>query len=192
MTKRLLSAALCIGLVLGGVGPVQAQENAGRRAALVLKILSYVKNLSSRVSGNSLTILVVYERGNSQSEAVMQATNGALNALGRRSTVAGMHARAEGHAFVGQKGLTGAIRRTGAVAVFVCPGLEGKAAKVAHATRLTDVISMGMSSQSVRAGISVGLVSKGSGIELLVNMQGAKREGVHLGAEMLRLAEVVR
>jgi len=168
-----------------------AQEAATRQAALVLRILSYDRNLSDRVSGR-VTVLVVYRESNGDSTSESRRIASALDALGRRTTVAGMNARAVRLAYTSRSDLETAARREGAAAVYVCEGLASSAGDISRAARGAHMLSLTSERRGLDRGLGVALVPDGSSVSLVVNLPAVEAEGARLDAAVLRLAEVIR
>jgi hypothetical protein len=171
---------------------VLAQSSAAREAALILRILSYDSTLRSRAQGGKVTVLVTYDPNDSSSRAARSRIVRALNALGRRTTVANMPARAVDHPFGGPGDLLAAARSAGAAAIYVAPGLEGQVSNIANATRRANLLSLTTVESNVRRGLAVGMVGSGSRTRLLINLDAVRSEGASLDAAVLRLAEVIR
>jgi hypothetical protein len=191
MNKRFaISFFVALLLLLGlGVREAVAQE-AARQAALVLRILSYDRNLPQRVS-NRVTILVAYRAGNAESEGEQRRITEALNQL-RRVNVAGMPARAVATPYTNRAGLMQTMQSERAAAVYVCRGLDNAVSEISAATRGGRVLSMSSDGGAVRRGLGVGLIENGNEIQLLVNLRAVEAEGARLDAAVLRLAEVIR
>lgn len=187
---RKLAATLML-VLLAAVTTAVAQD-ASREAALVLRILSYDRNLAARASGGSVVVLIVYDPGNAASAAERTRVVAALNALGSRTTVANMPARAVEHAFRDRAGLAQAARTAHASALFVCRGLGGQTQQISQAAREARTLTMTSEDGGVRSGLGVGLIADGSQVRLLVNLRAVEAEGARLDAAVLRLAEVIR
>lgn len=170
--------------------PARAQD-AAQHAALVLRILSYDRNLPSR-SSNQVTVLVLYRSGDRNSEAEHRRMITAINQLSGRVRVAGRPARAIGVAYTNRAALVGAMRSENAAAVFVCSGLGGSVADISGAAREAHTLSMSRDGDSVRSGLGVGLVERGAQVQLVVNLRAVEAEGARLDAAVLRLAELIR
>ena len=196
MTARPRLSACVLAIVLGGSLLAASAETAhaqrrSSEAALILRILSYDRNLRSRAS-HQVTLLVLYKSGDSASESARSTIVRSINDIGRGVTVSGLPARAVEHSFTDTNALVRAARGAGASAIFVCPGLGGFNSQIAQASRRASLLSITQDEGSVRAGLSVGIVRSGSRLRLLVNVNAARSEGARLDAALLRLAQVVR
>ena len=196
LTRRGVLRGALAGLALGvgwslGARAALAQGDASREAALILRILSYDRNLSRRASGTVL-ILVAFLPGNAASESERTRIMSALNALGARTTVASMPARAAEHPYRDAAGLLAAMRAQRAAAVYVCSGLAGQVSAISGVAREASSLTMTADGDAVRRGLGVGLVADGSQVRLMVNLPAVEAEGARLDAAVLRLAEVIR
>lgn len=88
--RRHLAITLCLATMMSTLiaGLVRAQDGS-RQAALILRILSYDRNLPQRASEN-VTILILHPRGSGPHDAERRRITDAINALGQRVTVARM------------------------------------------------------------------------------------------------------
>ena len=177
--------------LLVGLPPAARAQGRSSEAALILRILSYDRNLRGRASQH-VTVLVLYKSGDGASESARSNIVRSINEIGRGVTVGGLPARAVDHSFTDSTALVRAARSVGAAAVFVCPGLSASNSQIAQATRRASLLSITQDEGSVRAGLSVGIVRSGSRLRLVVNVNAARSEGARLDAALLRLAQVVR
>jgi hypothetical protein len=181
----------CIVLLLLLAAPAHAQDDARRQAALVLRILSYDRTLPQRAT-DRVTILVVYRANNAASDAERRRITEALNAIGQRTTVARMPARAVAVAYTNRAALVQSARTESAAALYICQGLGDAVADLSAAAREARTLSMTSEAASVRRGLAVGMVAQGASVQLLINLRAVEAEGARLDAAVLRLAEVIR
>lgn len=189
--RRLLAISLCLAWMTTVVGGVVQAQDGSRQAALILRILSYDRNLPQRASEN-VTILVLHPRGSGAHEAERRRITDAINALGQRVTVARMRARAVPVAYTDRAALAARARAEGASAVYVCSGLGDATAEISAGARAARMLTLTAQEDGVRAGLSVGLVERGGEVQLLINLRAVEAEGARLDATVLRLAEVIR
>ena len=178
---------VAIALAVSSAGRAEAQ--AARDAALVLRVLSYDRNLSSRAPSQR-EILTVFAPGDSSSERTCRDLASALSALGSRVTVADRRVRARAHAYRDPTSLAQAMQS--AIAVFVCGGLEGSVGAIARATRAQSVLTLTSDESQIRGGLAVGILQGRNQTRLVVNLPASRAEGARLDAALLRLAEVRR
>jgi hypothetical protein len=183
--KRLVPIAF---LVVALLMPVVVSAQANSEAALILRVLSYDRNLRRRAS-ERVTVLAVHGGSARECDGLVRA----LNQLGRAVSVSGMRTRAVLHQWNGESGLASAARSNGASVLYVCPGFEPDIAQISTASRRASLLSISSREADVRAGLTVGIVRRGSATpQLLVNVRAAEAEGARLDAALLRIATVVR
>jgi hypothetical protein len=183
------SAVLLTLVLLASAGVSRAEAQAARDAALVLRVLSYDRNLGSRAPSRR-DILTVYAPGDRASERSCRDLAAAITALGARVTVADRRVRATPHAYQDPETLARAMRS--AVAVFVCSGLEGSIGAIAGESRARSVLTLTSVERQVDAGLAVGILAGRSQMRLVVNLPASRAEGARLDAALLRLCEVRR
>jgi len=187
----LARAALVIALqCLAGHAAADEGVPQGQQALLLLRTLAYDRNLAAR-AGAEATVLVLFKPGDAASTAAKDAMLTALATAAEKVKVAGLPVRALSRP-LGRDSLHLALGEAGAVALYLCPGLEDASAEVAAATRATHVLSFAGSRASVEAGISIGFVGRDGKAVVMVNLPAAKAEGADLDSGLLRVAEVVR
>lgn len=188
---RRTSSTVAFLLALSVAAPVLAQDASARQAALILRILSYDRNLAQRASGQ-VTVLVTFREADASSRQESDRITAAINAMGRRTTVANMPARAVAVPFTDAAALRAAAERESAVALYVCQGLGGSTRAISAATRAAHLLSLTGERSGLEQGLAVGLVANGSEVQLVVNLPAVEAEGARLDATVLRLAEVIR
>jgi hypothetical protein len=188
---RRTSLTLAILLAATAAGIAHAQDASARQAALILRILSYDRNLPQRASGQ-VTILVTFRESDAQSRDESGRVAAAINAMGRRTTVANMHARAVPVPFTDAASLQAAAGREGAAALYVCQGLGNQTRAISGAARAAHLLSLTAERGALAQGLAVGLVANGAEVQLVINLPAVEAEGARLDATVLRLAEVIR
>lgn len=189
---RRTSLTLAILLTATAAGPALAQDAAARQAALILRILSYDRNLPQRASGQVVSILVTFRESDASSRDESARVVAAINAMGRRTTVANMHARAVAVPFTDAASLRAAASREGAAALYVCQGLGNQTRAISGAARAAHLLSLTAERDALAQGLAVGLVANGAEVQLVINLPAVEAEGARLDATVLRLAEVIR
>lgn len=190
---RLTSFALATLLAVSLAVPSRsaAQDASVRQAALILRILSYDRNLTQRAT-DEVVILVAFRAGDSSSEAEHERIVTALNTIGRRTTVARMHARAVAVAFTNRTALEATARREHASAIYVCGGLSASISAISGVARSAHMLSLTGVRANLGRGLAVGFIASGSEVQLVVALRAVEAEGARLDATVLRLAEVIR
>ena len=192
LAARLTAVLVLIVAMVSGLSLASAQDEASvRRAALVFRILSYDRNLRERTS-ERVTVLVAYRDGDRRSEAESRGIVGALNALGRRTRIAGLPGRAIPHRFQGAGDLQRAVTRERAAAVYVCAGLSEAVSDISRVARSQDSLSLVGERALARRGLGVAIAAEEGTFKLIVNLRAVREEGARLDAALLRLAEILR
>jgi len=190
MRSRLWLAGLAAGiLAISGAARADGLP-ASVTATLMLKVLTYDRSLSERVSG-APTVVVLYRPGHSQSEATRSELQQALEVAAGRSNLSGGRPRLVKVAYTEPGKLEEELGGEKAAALFVCPGLEEAVDAIAKVTRRRHVLTFSGSRAAVESGLSIGLLRKGEKPLLMVNLQAARAEGAELDSAFLRLAEVI-
>ncbi|MBW2257156.1 MAG: YfiR family protein [Deltaproteobacteria bacterium] len=189
---RRVLVALLVAVVVGAVSPARAASvEPGQAALLMLKILAYDRNLDSR-AGDAVTVLVVHRAGHPDSEAVGAEMTRALQDVSSSVTVADKPVRVLSAPYEAGTDVVGALRGSGAAAVYLCPGLEGVLSDITTETQQMQALSVSQVEQYIDDGVGVGIVSRGAKAQIVVNLPATQAEGVALSGTLLRLAEVRR
>ncbi len=180
---------LLVGLGLLAAASARADDiPADKRALIMLRVLAYDRNLAER-AGEVITIAVVYRIGDVASEKLAGDLVAAIGAAER--SVGGRPVRATAMKFSVET-LERDLGRASATAVYVCPGLSGEVGRIAATTRKGSILSFAQEEESVKQGLSIGLLRRGDRVAIMVNLEAARAESASLAAELLRLAEVVK
>jgi len=185
---RFRAALLALALL---AGPARAEEALPPRnqALLLLRVLAYDRGLRARV-GESATIGVAFRPGDEPSEAARDAMVLALKQAAESFSVAGLPVRITAVPW-GKGGPAPRLPTDRLAALYVAPGLEAEAAVIARATRERLVLTFTPARASVDAGLSIGLLYRGTKAGLVVNRSGVRAEGADLDSALLAIAEVV-
>lgn len=181
------TAALACLAVLCAVGVARGDDDADRRALVLLRVLSYDRNVASR-AGDRVTILVVYDEPATTGErdrwlAALAGT--------RKVTVADRPVEIRSHAFTGTAGLDAAVRDAHPAAIVVCGGLSRALDELRGAARSHKAMTFTTREAEVEAGFSVGLVAGERRDVIAINLEAARAEGVQFEAGLLKIARRV-
>lgn len=184
----MIRAALALGLaVLCVVAPGRARagNDDDRRALVLLRVLSYDRNLASR-AGDRVTILVVYEEPSSADERDRW-----LVALAgtRKITVADREVVTRTHKFKDEARLAAVVSDTQATAIVVCGGLGPSLPAIRAVARAHHAMTFTTREPEVAAGFSVGLVAGEHRDVIAINTEAARAEGVQFEAGLLKIAK---
>lgn len=159
-----------------------------RQALLLLRVLSYDRNIEDRVK-DTVTVAVLYDPKNKASVAMQMEMVAAIEMLSAKVTVSGRVVRVVSVPYERDAKLFQQIR--GAAAVYVCSGLDDHVSAISEATQRESVLSVTGQKGYVKAGLSIGIVSRGRKFVMLVNLEASRSEGVSLSAAFLAVAEMV-
>ena len=189
-----IACALSLALAnVASLGPRAAAAAPGVspdvRAKLLLKVLSYDRQLAQR-SGGHLVLAVVTDPA--APAAVRKDTArmvDALRAAAERFKVAKM--RATVVAVELGPDLAATLAAQGATAVYAVPS-TAQAPVVAAAALARHAPTLTTGREAVVAGMAVGIFDKGGRPGILINLPVAKALGMKLDAKLLRFAELLR
>jgi hypothetical protein len=179
-----MRAALLACLALGCLAaPALAGEDGDRRALVLLRVLSYDRNIASR-AGERVTVLVVYD------ESTADERDRWLVALAgvRKITVADRAIVPRSHAFKDAAQLEAEVREAHPAAIVVCGGLHRGLGAIRDAARAHKAMTFTTREPEVEAGFSVGLVAGERRDVIAINLAAARAEGVQFEAGLLRIA----
>jgi len=177
-------------LALAATRPAFAAELSPHgRALLMLKVIAYDRNLKRR-AGKVLRIAVIHRAGDPRSAQDGMEMAAALKEVASRVTVAGLVAEVVLLPLAGATGLADRLRDAGASVAYVADGLAGLTPDIATGSRRAAVLTATGSRAGVEAGLSIGLVRRGLGAAVLVNLPASRREGADIDSELLDIAEV--
>jgi hypothetical protein len=181
------AAALACLAVLCTAGVARAEDDADRRALVLLRVLSYDRNVASR-AGDRMTILVVYDE-----PATAEERDRWLAALAgvHKVTVADRAVETRSHAFKDGSKLEAALRDAHPAAIVVCGGLSRALSELRDAARAHKAMTFTTRESEVEAGFSVGLVAGERRDVIAINLEAARAEGVQFEAGLLKIAKRV-
>jgi hypothetical protein len=161
----------------------RADDDADRRALVLLRVLSYDRNIASR-AGDSVTILVVYdEPSTAERDRWLAALAGA-----HKITVAGRATATRAHAFHDAAKLEAEVRAAHPAAIVVCSGVDRGLAAIREVARAHRAMTFTTRESEVEAGFSVGLVAGERRDVIAINLEAARAEGVQFEAGLLKIA----
>lgn len=161
-----------------------------KQAIFLARVLGYDANLKGR-AGTAVNITLLAKKGDKDSEQMAEVLFKAFSQL-EAATLLGLPVRVNRIYFAGREGLAKAIRDDGTDTLYVCKGLEANLAEIKAEARAKRVLTVAGSEAQLKQGISLGLFEIGGRNAILVNLEASKEEGVAFGADLLRLATVVK
>lgn len=157
---------------------------------LLLKLVTYELNLMNKSDPViRFAVLFVPERPESKKcfEEVQDMLGGRnrTEIRGRRVDLIPLPIR-ESEALALPPGLTGVD------VIYVTPGNESRVGAIARWTREQDALSVTAVEECVENGLSVGLISKGAGGAITLNLPASLEEGREWNVNVLQIARVIR
>ena len=183
LRARVLAGAVLLAATLGA-----AQAGVERQAAIVVRALSYDKNLAER-AGDSVVVLVLSKHGDAASEALAGTWVSALEPIEGVSV--------QGRPFKvlsapwDQAAVKALVEKSGVDVLLVCDGLSDEAAAIRALSRERKLLTVGTSRASIEQGMSLGVVAEGERNVILVNLSASRLEGAAFGSDLLKLAKIV-
>lgn len=180
-----------LGLVLGTLavtGTAAAEEIAppATQASVLLKALEFDRSVEAE-SGD-FVIAVMWNRSNKSSEAwsldMQKAFEGSKTFRQRTIRVTRIEA--------GQGELKKSLEAAKASAVYLAPGTESVASEVCAIAKEASLATLGASRDLAKECVAVTVVLEDRKPKIVVNLPRSKEQGMDLGANLLRLAEVIR
>ena len=191
--RGLTRIARRLGIVLGlacGATSANAQEMdvpVALQMPLFLKVISFDHLLPARTAG-TLLVGVAYQSGHRPSGQVKDAVLLAGADLGR--AINGLDVR-----FVAidldHVELAETLERLHVTVLYVAPMRGLDVAMLSATTRAAHVTTVTGVSRYVEQGLAIGVRLRGDRPQILVNLGASRLEGAELGAELLKLAQVL-
>lgn len=178
-----LSLAIATGAMAQGIPPPQ-------KALLLLRVLVYDRNLKAR-AGQEVRVAVVFRPGHAASEKERDALVLAIQEVADRAVVAGLPVRTVVLPFQDPGDLQARLAASGAVAMYLCAGLEPTVPDLARLARARSVLTLCGARELATKGCAVALVDRGERAALVVNARTAADQGADLDPRLLSMAERV-
>jgi hypothetical protein len=188
--RRVLAGASLI-LAVCAAPPVGADVPAANQAMLLLRILSFDRNIGDR-AGKEVTIAVLAKPGSSESESAQSGIAAALTDAASRTTVSGLPVRVIKLIWGGAARLDSDLAASHVSALYVGPELADALSSLTRISQKHRVLTFSEGVGYVNGGLSIALVRRDNRVAIVVNLPDAKAEGADLDSALLRIAEVVR
>ncbi|MET0592120.1 MAG: YfiR family protein, partial [Polyangiaceae bacterium] len=156
------------------------------QATLLAKVASYDRNMSAR-AGDRARVLLLFNDSDAESLRFATRMQLALQAL---SQVGGLPHEERLHAFNGSTELQHLCQRDRIAIIIVAPGLGEHVGAIRDALDGINVLSVAATPAYVPEGVVLGFDLVSSKPKLLVHLTRARRQGVDLPAEVLKLMRV--
>jgi hypothetical protein len=188
---RMVCVAILGAWVLLSAAPARAEVTGEQQAMLILRILSFEKNLKKR-SGDNVGVIVLFRSGNKTSEAVRNALVSALEAQAKKQKVSGLQVKVTALPWSDKGSFESKTTSMKTAVVYVCPGLEGSVNHISGVTRKKSILTFTSVETLVKSGLSVGLVVRDAKPAIMVNLAASKAEGADLDPALLKVSEVLK
>ncbi|HTP26689.1 MAG TPA: YfiR/HmsC family protein [Anaeromyxobacteraceae bacterium] len=185
------ATALLLAALVALPWPVQADDLAPRKQALLLlRVLVYDRNLKSR-AGNSVRVAVAFRASDRESEKRRDELVSAFEQVSREVVAAGLPVEVVAVPYRDATDFEARLAAAHPSALYACVQLEPAAGIIARMTRRLHILSAAGSRFMPESGLAIGLVSRGQRAAVIVNLRAAKGEGADLDAALLSIAEVL-
>lgn len=189
--SRTRIAPLLVAATLLTSGSVHAAEPvpAQLAAQVQVKLLSYDKALSSRITG-VLRVGIVSVDSHAESKRDGDAMMAAYETLAKTATVQGL--KLEVVRIPLGADTQAALRQAAVGVAYVSTGLGARLAEVISAAKALTVPTLSRTRADCVEGLAVAVVPKDNRPAIVVNLRAAKATGMELSPSLLRLSEVLR
>jgi len=161
-----------------------------RYASFLARALVYDGNLKER-AGVSIAIAVLYSRSDGDSTRSAEHMAAALKTL-ELTKILDLPVTTHLFEVDTAEALEKAVLTHGIDAFVVCPCLEKKRQLIKSVSEKRKVITFGVTSAQVRAGLSIAVYQEDGKSKILVNLPASRTEGAAFTGDLLRLSEVIR
>jgi hypothetical protein len=168
-----------------------AELTDDQRAKILLRALTYDRNLATRAHAGKVAIRILFAPGDKQSVAEKDAIKKAFAGLGD-TKISGFGLAVTEVPFSDAAALKANLGQSPVGAVYVCGGLQGDLAAILKVIREAKVASLAGIEALARAGVSVAVFDKAGKGQIIVNLPSSKKEGLDFDAALLRLADVIK
>lgn len=173
-----------------GAGADELEVPIETQAAILVKILSFDRNLADH-PGEPIRIGVLYQPRVRTSRAVFEAFRDALE-KGDHPSVAGREIKVVPIAVENEADVRGQLSVAPIQVLYVTPLRAVPISAIVELTRRRSIVSFSGVRSYLNEGISVGLQSRGQKPEIVINIAANRAEGADFGAQLLKMARIVR
>jgi hypothetical protein len=181
--------ALCLSFGLGASADSMAVP-AGRQITLLLKVLTYDRQLESK-AGDSLVIGVVSVPTDAESAKASEQVQKTLYAF-RGKTVKKLPLDFFVHDYTDPDKLEAWIKRHAIDIVYLAPGNQANVAAIVAVARRLKLTTVTGVPAYVEKGVAVGIGERQSKPQILINLTSARQEGSDFDSSLLRIATVIK
>ena len=144
----------------------------------MLRVLAYDQNLAKR-AGKTVNVAVL------SADSGCEELRSILVEQVKRVSVGGKRVEVRDIKWADASSLDGVN------AAFVCDDLSASVSSIIAATRKLRILSFVADAAAVKAGVTVGIIKRGSSAGLLINRTAARAEGASFDPALLQLAELI-
>ena len=184
-----LTGALCLP---GGArcGRDEMAVPADRQVTLLLKVLTYDRQLEGRASGELVIGVVSVPTDPASVKATEEVGNTLYQYLGK--TVKRLKLQFFLHNYTTAEKLAAWVRDKHIGVLYVSPGNERNLAAILKISQDRKVTTMTGVPLYVERGVSVGIGERQSKPQIMINLASSRREGSDFDASLLRIATVIK
>lgn len=161
------------------------------QALLLLRILAYDHNLASRADKKTITIVVLYRPGVTDSEDTANELLAVMKDLAKTTSIANNAIQMTRLAYA-EKTFDADIARAKAAAIYIASGLTDNLPTITGTTRQRKLLSFTGIEDYVESGVSVGFAIHDAKPVISINLPSSRSEGADLDATLLRIAKIVK
>jgi hypothetical protein len=176
----------------GAAAPVRAEEMdlpAAKQAELLLKILTYDRNLGAK-AGSELAIGIVYDPTDRDSAKATTDFGGALFQY-KGKTVKQLPVKYYTIEYTNTTDLERFVKQKGISVLYIAPGNARNLASILELSQDMNLTTLTGVPDYVRKGAAVGLALAQDKPRILINLESTRAEGTEFDASLLRLATIV-
>lgn len=186
---RLAAAIL---LILTAVNPIRSED--GRvpfdlQAKLLLKILTFDRNLETRVD-SAVVVGIVYQPGYRQSERARSELSAALDKYSDKK-VKGLPVSVVTIRYLSRLDLMAKVRSENVSVLYVTSCDSAHLEEIIKVARENHILTISSEKSHVEEGISLAVGLKENKPQITINLSSAKAEGCEFSSQLLKLAEVL-
>lgn len=183
-----MATAACALVVSRRVSAADIAVPISLQAKLLAKLAAYDRNLQARAGG--VVRVVIVKRGDDAESGA--AAGHAQHAFGDIDAIGGLPHEEELIVYSGAAALALHCEKRRASVLYLMPGLSKEIESVREALAKLSILSACVLPDDVSRGVVVGFDQVSGKPKLLINLPQARRQQVEFGADVLRIATVIR
>ncbi len=182
--------ALFVALLTAGVADARAETGEEKQALVVLRLLSYDRELAGK-ERKVVVLAVVRDEGDAGSRRLASAMAAALRARARGVTVSGKPVAVV--ELAADNLLEDRIRDLRVDAMFLSSGLDAELAALTRVARDHPCLTFGEAPAYLRRGVAIALGTEQplGRVTIWIDLEESRRQGARLSAELLKVTRVL-